>query len=182
MNFKTFLNPFEKLSPLLLILLGTAALLAQLFLAPLVGVHFEGFIGITKGAKMGYEIVSIELFASWIIGVALFFISGQVLSKSAIRIIDVMAFTAFSRIPFLFAIGCAALIDTNQWLFDSTLQLVLYTMIYLSMGWSLVWLYQGYQLCCNLKGVRLNISYAVVLLLGSILSHLAIPKIYLLIF
>ena len=182
MKFKVFVNPFDKLSPPLLILLGIAGLLAQMLLATMTGIHFDGFMIITKGAKMGFEIVFVELFISWIISAALFFISGQILSKSTIRVIDVIAFTTFSRIPFLITITCNALLDKNGWFFNAPLDLTLYTFIHISIGWSLVWLYQGYQLCCNLKDTRLNLSYVTVLLITNISSHLAIPKIYLMIF
>ena len=135
---------------------------------------------------------AVEHLVVWIVPAVLFYLGGLILSRSRIRVIDVLGTVAFAQLPFIFMnlfnmlppMQNLAKIDMNvppmelmaQPGFLVGIWLSLIGMIFLV--WALVWMFKALKVSCNLKGYPLGILYCVAVFGGDILCRYLIGLCY----
>jgi hypothetical protein len=137
-----------------------------------------------------------EQLVVWLTPSLLFYIGGLLLSKSKIRIIDILGTMAFALLP-LVLMNLVELLPPFQTLKGIDMKaspsqllgqpdffrLVVTLLPFLLISccfliWSLVWIYKALKISCNLKGAPLVILYIAGVFGGDIVSRIIIRLFY----
>jgi hypothetical protein len=106
-------NPFYYIAGVKSIIIGIISISITGILAYQGNVHFNGIIDINFAFTPSYWLILSELTISWLLMGVLLFITGKIISKTHIRIIDVFGTQAMARIPDFF-IALAAMIPGSH--------------------------------------------------------------------
>jgi hypothetical protein len=196
---KTLLfNPFERFAGLQSVIIGLCILALTSFIASLGSVHFDGAIDLHIDSRLSAygKTTFVSSLAETIIdlfSVVLFmYITGLFLSKSSIRVVDVIGTQAMARFPFLIACISALIFPTakmdqfieykflhqgqpvdlsiTDYLAFGISSLIMLTMIV----WMLVLMYRSYSVSCNVKGTKAVVSFIIALILAEIVSKVLV--------
>lgn len=187
---KLLLNPFERFAGTEALLAGLAVMLLTALPAVYGGIHLDGVIDLHAGAAVTWKQALAEALTDWLVMVAVIYLSGRTVSRSAIRLIDVLGTQALARFPFLPAVGISVLlfndrilayvkhtvsqqgdaveISAAEWIAFVCMALV----IILCLVWTIVLMYRAYSVACNAKGTKGVVSFIVSLLLAEVISKL----------
>jgi hypothetical protein len=179
-------NPFYYIAGGKSLLIGIISILITGILAYQGNFHFNGVIDINFRLTSSYWLSISELTISWLLMGILLYITGKIISKSHIRIIDVFGTQALAWIPDLF-IALAAMIPGShrfvRTLIDSLshgkppiisldMAAFIITMItYILMTiWMVALMYRAFAISCNVSGRKAAVCFTISLFVGEIIS------------
>lgn len=139
------------------------------------GWHYHGLLHFGPAPNPAWWCYAVEHLAVWLIPAVMFYLGGLLLSRSRIRMVDVLGTVVFAQLPlivmnlfnFLPPMQKLAQIDVNMPPAEIMQQPGFLVGIWLSLVsfvfliWALVWMFQALKVSCNLKGYRLGILYCV---------------------
>ena len=149
------------------------------------GWHYHGLLHFGPAPNPAWWCYAVEHFAVWMIPAVMFYLGGLLLSRSRIRMVDVLGTVVFVQLPlivmnlfnFLPPMQKLAQIDVNMSPTEIMQQPGFLVGIWLSLVsfvfliWALVWMFQALKVSCNLKGYRLVILYCVGIFGGDVLCR-----------
>ncbi len=188
------INPFNKIAGLKAFVTGLLIFVATIVIAQLQHIVFIGVISVKL---MNVSLLNALLFA--LIGLfvfsALLYIVGRLISKSSIRIIDVIGTLSLAKTPLLFiALICSipvvmsGTIEITSSLLPSANIVVPYTQNYIYFGifiivtllciiWMLILSYNAFSISCNVKGSKAISGFIAVIILTEIISYIIISQV-----
>ncbi len=192
-NLKTwFFNPFYYLGGESALMIGAVLILAGSLLGFLSHTHFDGVLDIHTGLASPFWVYLFEGVIDFGIMSLLLGIFGKLLSKSRIRVVDVVGSQALARGPLLIAALVALLPGFqryNAYLVAKATQSVQQIqplasdpvvfgigmgVIILMVIWMVILMYRGFAVSCNVRGGKAIGIFIVAVLLGEGISKIAI--------
>ena len=181
-----FLHPFEKTSEQKQLLVGLLTLLTGGVLGYSFNARFDGVIDLHFTEKVSYSEPLFDLLITIAITSVLLFGLGKTINAKT-RFVDLLYPTLWAKAPYVlmtfFNIHQASYLSGNQIVeaFQNggnyepstvTLALLLIEAIVMlaALILSVIWLFNGFILATNSKGIRNNIYFILILLLAEILS------------
>jgi len=167
-------NPFNQITGFKSLYFGLIGLLIVTYLAFITGTHFNGLLNINFAKDSDYWVFTTESISNWLLISAFMYISGLILSKSKIRVIDILGTTLLSRIPLIIA-PLIRIIPAFQSFMILSWQMYFVIGFYLiSLIWTIILLFNAFKISCNLKNEKLIISFIISILLSEICTKLII--------
>jgi len=197
MNYSKILNPFTYIAGTKTLVWGVGGIVITSIFACFGPIHLDGaldiHIGLNNYSSDFWSIGQNLLFLSeglinWIIISGILYVSSVILSKSKVRIVDVLGTQAFARLPLFLSVFIGAFtplekasayvlhefanmgneVDINP------VQLGLFILFMLStitsIIWMVIWMYKAYTISANLKGTKAIVSFIVSVLLSEIIT------------
>ena len=188
---KWLLNPAEFTAGGTSLIIGLVVMILTAVAGHFVNANFDGpidlHIGAGKNTSMAFHIF--EPIFSWFVFSLLLYISGQIISNSAIRIIDVFGTQALSRIAMVPMVPLSYLamkplensdllkrITAQNFAFSSSDMSSLIIVALLSIPviffvvWTIMWMYRAYSISCNTKGGKAIAAFIIVILVAEIIT------------
>ncbi|MDR3706316.1 MAG: hypothetical protein P4L28_10455 [Paludibacteraceae bacterium] len=201
MNYSKILNPFTYIAGTKTLLWGLAGILITSIFACFGPIHLDGVldihIGLNNYSTAGWSLQQNLIFLSegvinWITISGVLYISSVILSKSKVRIVDVLGTQAFARLPLFLSVFIGAFtplekasayflhefanmgneVDINPFQLGLFILFMLSTII--SIVWMVIWMYKAYAISANLKGTKAIVSFIVSILLSEIITKTVI--------
>ena len=167
-------NPFNRIAGFNSLIVGLIGFIIVTFLAFETGTHFIGLLSFDFAKDSDYWFFFTEHFSNWLLTSTFMYISGLILSKSKIRIIDVLGTTLLSRIP-LIIVPLLRLLPFFQSFLDQSWQIYILMGFYLfSVIWTIALLFNSFKISCNLKNEKLITSFIVSLIASETITRLII--------
>lgn len=185
-------NPFKFIAGYQALLVGLAAILLTSLLGSLSNTHFDGVLDIHTGLQAPLWFFLSEGLINWMsLAVPLFFF-GLILSRSALRTVDVFGTQALARFPYL--ISAVAFIplayasggeDLTAKFMESGFSAIATPALLLTLGlaiivaipmiiWMVVLMYRAYTVSCNIRGPKAIVTFIISLIGAEVLSKVAI--------
>ena len=165
------INPFERIAGLEALLWGLAGMGVSTALSYYSGWHYHGLLHFGPAPNPAWWCYAVEHLAVWLIPAVMFYLGGLLLSRSRIRMVDVLGTVVFAQLPLivmnLFNMSPAEIMQQPGFIVGMWLSLVAFVF----MIWTLVWMFQALKVSCNLKGYRLGILYCVGIFGGDMLCR-----------
>ena len=140
-------------------------------------IHFDGPISLHHGLDIPIHFFLLECIIAWLSLAIVFYLFGLLLSKSAIRFIDIAGTIALARTPV--ALTSLGLLPWFKLLNTSSLLFMPFNFLYmLPLLWIVILYYNAYRISCNLKGVRLIVSFIAGICVAEIISKIAVVQLY----
>ncbi len=188
------LNPFERTSEQKQLLIGLVTLLLGAVLGYAFNARFDGVFDLHFTQKVSYAEPLFDLLITCGICAVLLFGLGKFINSKT-RLVDVLYPTLWAKAPFVlitfFNIRQASYLTGNQILeafqnggnyepSAASLALLLAEAVVMlsALIISVIWLFNGFKVATNSKGIRNNIYFILVLLLAEILSKYFISVIH----
>lgn len=170
-------NPFDRIAGSKALFAGIAVMAITAVCAYLTDTHYDGLLDIHVGYRGTAAMSFIEQFLVWMVSANLFFLSGKLFSKSAIRYLDVAGTMALSRAPMI--LGCLVglffpdvnLVGMKD--FDPETMTVIIALGFVSaipVIWYVALMYNAFSVSCNLRGTRGIIVFTGTLIVSEIVS------------
>lgn len=189
LSLSFLINPFKYIAGLRSLTIGLNIIFLTALFAYYFNTHFSGLLDVNYG-ESSYSFYN-YLFYGLInfITVSIFlYISGSLISKSAIRFIDILGTQALARFPFLitpfFNINnlmeksgeyfLSRYIEGGETVDISVLQWILIVVFFILLLLVIVWyvtlMYNSYKISCNVKGIKAVVSFVIVVILAEAAS------------
>lgn len=190
MNF--LINPFERIAGFQALSWGLLGMVVSTVICYQSGWHYHGLLHFGPAPNPAWWCFAVEHLVVWIVPAVLFYLGGLILSRSRIRLVDVVGTVAFAQLPFILmnlfnllppiqnmtkldmTMPPAEMIAQPGFLLGIWLSVI--GMIFLI--WGLVWMYKALKVSCNLKGYQLGILYCVGVFGGDVLCRYLIGMCY----
>ena len=183
MRSSNLYNPFIKIAGFKSFIIGLIGLLITTYLAFKTGTHFKTgtyfrdlFI-IDYAKDSDYWVFLTESLSNWLFVSTFLYISGLILSKSKIRIIDILGTTLLSLIPLVITPLIRMLPIFQSFMHQSWQRDTIEGVYYISLAWTIILLFNAYKISCNLKNERLITSFIISIVLSEICTKLFIKLI-----
>lgn len=194
---KWLFNPFEFVAGWTSIFIGMSILLITALVCFYGDIHLDGVLDLHLHTQSDFRISLAEGLINWMSMVVFIYASGLILSKSAIRIIDVMGTQAMARFPMLIAALASLLLSGNKVVmyFEyeflktgvpvelGTTDIFFFALITIITVLMLIWMaalmYKAYSVACNIKGATAVLSFTACIIFAEILSKTIINLIIL---
>ena len=181
---KQFFNPFMKIAGYRALSYGLAAMLVTSLLMSMFNVHLDGILNVHINGDVSLALALKENLINWLTLVLVFGLAALILNGRAFRFLDLAGIMAFSRIPFLVMpplnrvfnmetigekIEKSVLEGSGELLLSNTEYLMFGGYLIISLLFiilSVTWLYHGFRLLSNSKGLRANAIFIITLLAG----------------
>jgi hypothetical protein len=190
-------NPFYYLGGESALMIGIVLVLAGSLLGFLGHTHFDGVLDIHMGLQSPFLVFLFEGVINFVIMSLLLLFLGKIISKSHIRVIDVVGSQALARGPMLIAAVCSLLpgfqryslalvsqatqagkniqtLPSDPIVFGISMIITLLMVI-----WMVILMYRGFAVSCNVRGGKAIGVFVVAVLLGEGISKVAILKLIL---
>lgn len=182
-------NPFHFIAGGPALALGLLVILGAGLAASVSNSHFDGVLDFHTGLPVPIGTVVLEGLIDWLALAVPLLVAGLLLSKSRIRVVDVLGTQALARIPTVFTaeVGLltffpgfgrqmARLMQGNLEVvpLDMALIAVLGIVTVVMMVWMIALMYRAFTVACNVHGGKAAIAFVCALLLGEVLSKIAI--------
>lgn len=186
------INPFERIAGFQALSWGLLGMVVSTVICYQSGWHYHGLLHFGPAPNPAWWCFAVEHLVVWIVPAVLFYIGGLILSRSKIRLIDVVGTVAFAQLPFIFmdlfnmlppiqnmvkmdmTLPPMEMVEQPGFLLGVWLSLI--GVIFLV--WVLVWMYKALKVSCNLKGYQLGILYCVGVFGGDVLCRYLIGMFY----
>lgn len=190
MNF--LINPFERIAGFQALTWGLLGMVVSTVICYQSGWHYHGLLHFGPAPNPAWWCFAVEHLVVWIVPAMLFYLGGLILSRSRIRLVDVVGTVAFAQLPFILmnlfnllppiqnmtkldmTMPPAEMVAQPGFLLGIWLSVI--GMIFLI--WGLVWMYKALKVSCNLKGYQLGILYCVGVFGGDVLCRYLIGMCY----
>lgn len=190
MNF--LINPFERIAGFQALSWGLLGMVVSTVICYQSGWHYHGLLHFGPAPNPAWWCFAVEHLVVWIVPAMLFYLGGLILSRSRIRLVDVVGTVAFAQLPFILmnlfnllppiqnmtkldmTMPPAEMVAQPGFLLGIWLSVI--GMIFLI--WGLVWMYKALKVSCNLKGYQLGILYCVGVFGGDVLCRYLIGMCY----
>lgn len=168
------INPFVFVAGAKALVTGLAVITLTSVIAWWSKTHFDGVIDAHLGSGGPWWLFLCEGLIDWLCATLVLYITGRILSTSAIRLVDVAGTMALARYPMFFA-AIAGFLSPGEIKsvadLDATFFLV--ALLLLACGiWMIILMYHAFRISCNLKGTRLVAGFIIGLLVAEVLSKL----------
>ncbi len=182
-----FVSPFTKTAGAKALLWGVIGLTVSVVAASVSRWHAHGLLHFGPAARDAWWISALEYLIIWLIPALIFYGLGTALSRSRIRLIDVLGTTAFSLLPIavmnlMHSLPCMRNLYTPfvniVGLVVRPLVIVDVVVVLIVIVLMLVWLFNAVKVSCNLKGWRLWVVCLVGVIGGDIVCRLLIGMLY----
>jgi hypothetical protein len=174
MRSSNFYNPFNQIAGIKSLNFGLVGLLIVTYLAYKTGTHFNGLLNIDLAKDSDYWVFITESFSNWVLISASMYISGLILSKSKLRVIDILGTTLLSRIPLIITPLVRIIPLFQSFVILSWQMYFIYGFYLISLVWTIILLFNAYKISCNLKDEKLIISFIICMILSEICTKLII--------
>ena len=190
-------NPSYYLAGGSALLLGLVLILLTAVIGSVSNTHANGVIDVNIGRPVALWVFLAEGLIDWLALAVPLYISGRFLSRSRnLRAVDVFGTQALARAPMLLAMlasllpgfqRAAASLHTDNVRPaltslaenpDFVVRIIVLVFAVLMLVWMVALMYRAYAYSCNLKGPRAVASFIVALLVGEVLSKLAIVGLF----
>jgi len=185
-------NPFKFIAGYQALLIGLAAIMLTSLLGSLSNTHFDGVLDVHTGPRAPLWFFLSEGLINWISLVIPLLFFGLILSRSALRTVDVFGTQALARFPYL--ISAVAFIplayasggeDLTAKFMESGFSAIATPALLLTLGlaiivaipmiiWMVVLMYRAYTVSCNIKGPKAIVTFIISLIGAEVLSKIAI--------
>jgi hypothetical protein len=192
-NIRTWLfNPFHYIAGAKALAIGVAVILTAGFIGSLSNSHFDGVLDFHTGVAAPLWVFVSEGLINWVVMGGLLLLGGKIISRSRLRALDVFGTQAMARFPTLIT-ALAALLPGYQRFgahlvaqYTRTLQdvqtnpadLIMFAITafvaLLMIVWMVALMYRAYSVSCNVKGGRAIGVFIAALILGEIISKVAV--------
>lgn len=185
-----FLNPFIWIAGGKALLAGAAGWVLSVALATCSGVHANGLLQYGPvGVELAWYSYAVEYLVIWLVPALLFYVGGQALSRSHVRVIDVAGTVLMAQVPLVLGNFIYLLPPVQQLLRQDFSRLrpeellaapgtmtgiYLLLLAFLSVVWMVVWMVNALKVTCNLKGWKWGVLAAAGIVAGDVLSRLLI--------
>ena len=174
-NLSFITNPFDQIAGFKALIWGLFGMTISIVLSYLSGWHYHGLLHFGPAPNSALWCYAIEHIIVWLIPSVFFYIGGLLLSRSKIRLIDVLGTVAFAQLPLLInslvqlspPLQQFLIIDTNMPIEEITKQPG-YTLgasvsmiLVVFLVWTLIWMFKALRISCNLKGFKLTMLYII---------------------
>ncbi|MFA5239473.1 MAG: hypothetical protein WC476_07175 [Phycisphaerae bacterium] len=185
-------NPFKFIAGFKALLLGLAIILISGFLGSFSNTHFDGVLDVHTGTEAPLWIFMAEGAINWICMAIPLFFFGLIVSRSSLRIIDVLGTQALARWPYLIS-AVVMLPEANKRVseylistltqntppiavtpIDISIFVFVMIVVLLMVIWMVALMYQAYAVSCNIKGAGAIVTFIVSLIGAEVLSKIAI--------
>lgn len=189
--YEWLFTPFKFIAGNKALIIGIVVLVLLSILGYLGNVHFTGVIGFSIADinySSPYLVHAVYQISAWLSMVVVFYITARIVSKSAVRLVDIAGTMAISQAPFLLialfglipavhlSIGnpeAVNLPEIIQILKDNIVMISIISIIsILVMVWSIILKYNAYSVSANIKGISGGISFTIAIIFSEILSRL----------
>lgn len=190
-------NPFHHLAGGLALALGLAILLLTAVVGFFGTAHVDGVLDFHAGRPAPLSLFLIEGAVAWLALAVPLYVAGRLLSRSRrLRAIDVFGTQALARAPYLLAAlftllppvqsmlaklreavllgGARPPINTVLGSGEFTVFVAMSVLSALLMAWMIVLMYRAYATSCNIEGTRAVVSFVLALVVGEVLSKVAL--------
>lgn len=186
------LNPFHYVAGVHALVVGLVLVVATGVLGALSNSHQDGILDFHTGLVAPWWVFPCEGLINWLVLGILLFLAGLLVSRSRFRAVDVLGTQALARWPALL-LGLVGLlpglqrvaaqlpailkgqVSFNQIKSEDLAQMaVAAVVIVIALVWMILLMYRAYAVSCNVSGTRGVVSFIVALLLGEVVSKLAI--------
>lgn len=190
-------DPFTYVAGARSLAIGLAAILLAGLIASLSNSHFDGVLDFHTGAPAPLPLVFLEGIANWLALTVVLLILGKLVSRTAFRAIDLLGTQAMARWPTAIA-SIAALTPAYRRSLAALLEgfrsspaaphlgsadLAVFglaaVVVILAMIWMVVLMYRSFSICCNIKGAKAAVTFAVGLLVAEVVSKIALVRLFL---
>ena len=191
-NLNLVLNPFERIAGFQALGWGLLGMVVSTVICYLSGWHYHGLLHFGPAPNPAWWCYVIEHLVVWIVPAVLFYLGGLILSRSKIRVIDVLGTVAFAQLPLILMnlfnllppIQNITKVDMNIPPAELLAQPGFLVGVWLSLigviflVWALVWMFNALKVSCNLKGYPLGILYCIAVFGGDVLCRYLIRLCY----
>jgi len=174
MSQNFFINPFRYVAGTRALLIGLAGMLLTAIIARYSETHFDGVLDAHFGMEAPLSLFIIEGVISWLCAVICFYVAGMILTRSAVRLVDIAGTMAFARLPMIFVALVGFFVSgTPVNLEDIDPSFIVAGVVgMLFTIWMVTWMYQAYIISTNLKGAKGIVSFIVALIVAEVMSKL----------
>lgn len=172
--------------------MGLSGMVVSAVICYLSGWHYHGLLHFGPAPNPAWWCYAIEYLVVWIVPALLFYLGGLILSRSKIRVIDVLGTVAFAQLPLILITLFSMLppiqnmtkMDMNMPSAELLAQPGFLVGIWLSLigmiflVWALIGMFKALKVSCNLKGYPLGILYCIAVFGGDVLCHYLIRLCY----
>lgn len=95
------INPFERIAGLKALLWGLAGMVVSTALSFYSGWHYHGLLHFGPAPNPAWWCYAVEHLAVWLIPAVMFYLGGLLLSRSRIRMVDVLGTVVFAQLPLI---------------------------------------------------------------------------------
>lgn len=95
------INPFERIAGLKALLWGLAGMVVSTALSYYSGWHYHGLLHFGPAPNPAWWCYAVEHLAVWLIPAVMFYLGGLLLSRSRIRMVDVLGTVVFAQLPLI---------------------------------------------------------------------------------
>ena len=95
------INPFERIAGLEALLWGLAGMVVSTALSFYSGWHYHGLLHFGPAPNPAWWCYAVEHLAVWLIPAVMFYLGGLLLSRSRIRMVDVLGTVVFAQLPLI---------------------------------------------------------------------------------
>ncbi len=191
--FRLLFNPFTRIAGYSALGWGFLGIIIATTISYFVQLHYHGLLHFGWAPNPAWWCYAVEHLLVWLIPAILFYIGGLLLSRSHIRLVDVLGTVAFAQLPFII-MNIFYILPSLQFMTrvnPSTLTIqelttqpeflkgIWYSLVSLIfLIWALIWMFHALRVSCNLKGYRLGILYAVAIIGGDVICRVLINLCY----
>jgi len=185
-------NPFYKLAGWKALIFGLVSLIIMSVLGGFFNAHFDGVLDLHIAKQVKYSSVFIENGLNLISLVVVFGFAAYFLNGFKYRFIDLIGIMSFVKMPYIVILPLAYLFSIkdktdklNTIAFEQSSQVSLSqfesisfvsfsVLSILIIILSVIWIYNGFKILSNSRGLRLNMAFIVGIILSELLSKLLI--------
>lgn len=181
-------NPFKKIAGTRALLFGGIIILTTSVVAWFSHCHFDGAIDAHVGSPGPWAVYLMEGIISWAVLVVVFYSAGRLLSKSAVRWIDIAGTIALARYPYFFlAVAAFFSPDVDMELLANPAELpagqlwslIVFSLVFLVfVVWFVALLYRAFTVSANLKGSRTVWGFIAALIVAEVLGGFVFSFMY----
>jgi hypothetical protein len=174
---KWIFNPFIYIAGWKALYVGLVFIIITSFAGHCTQIHFDGPLSLHHGLDLPFYFFLFENIIAWLLTAAIFYLFGLILSKSSIRFIDVAGTIAFARVPVV--LTSLGILPWFKLMNTASLYYVPFTFLYLLPTlWIIILYFNAYSISCNVKGIRLIISFIAGIFIAEIISKITVIQLY----
>ena len=170
-NRQLLYNPFTYLAGFKSLIIGLIILIIISLLAYTTGTHYIGYININFAKDSPFWIYLVENAIHGISVSLVFYIAVLMLSKSRIRMVDIVGTILTSKIPLLIVPVIRLFHPFDSFSIFSAPMYLLIVIYLISIIWSVTLMFNAFRISCNLKQDKLILSFIIGLVISDAITQ-----------